>query len=102
MKSFSTSRSENPDPRAAVVGDDRRAIVQDHLSEAVGDRAETAGAERMEIPDAGPVPDEEIDTALADASLARLGPGGQGRQIAHRAETRGRRRDGLMLGSFEC
>ena len=102
MKSFSTSRSENPIPAPAVVRDDRRTVVQDHLGQAAGDRAETPGAERMEIPHAGPVQDEEIDTALADAPLQRLGPGGQGRQIAHRAETRGRRRDGLMLGSFEC
>ncbi len=57
------------DSRPAVVRDDRRAVVEDHLGEAIADRAEPPGAERMKIPHAGPVQDEEIDTALADAPL---------------------------------
>src|SRR5207244_12577179 len=53
------------DSRPAVVRDDRRAVVEDHLGEAIADRAEPTGAGRLKIPHAGPVQDEEIDTAPA-------------------------------------
>src|SRR5256885_13000484 len=76
----------DPDPRAAVVRDDRRAVVQDHLGEAVADRAEASRTQRMEVAHARPVQDEEVDTALADAPLKRLGPIGKGR-LTHRADT---------------
>src|SRR5204862_3036005 len=76
-----------PDPRAAVVGDDRRAVVQDHLGEAFADRAEAAGAEGVEVPHAGPAQDEKVDAALANPPLQGLGPGRKRRLVAHGAET---------------
>src|SRR5207237_6440618 len=76
-----------PDPGATVVRDDHRAVVQDHLGEAVADRAEAPGAERMEVADTRSMQDEEIDAALADAAVDCLGPAGDGGRGAPGAET---------------
>src|SRR5439155_1289223 len=56
-------------------------------AEAVADRAEAPGAERVEVAHAGPGEDEKVDAALANAPLQRLGPGRKRRQVGHRAET---------------
>ena len=65
------------DPRAAVVGDDHGAVGEHHLSEEVADRAVPLGAQRVQVPHAGPVEDEAIDAPLAHAALQRLRPGGE-------------------------